>query len=632
MKHRNPVLLTLLAATVLAASPALGLDAVEVAPAKGGVRLVVNGRLITLFRTPNGGLSPEERAKLAAGRLEDLLPDGLAPEDIEARQRGEGWGVYARGGLLMIATPEEAKLRHEEPEVTARRWAANLKAALGGAGETATQVAKALGSTLRAKSKAAKGKRVKRPVRAAKATRAPTLGVTDFSVAVPVGETRTVGLKGTAQGPINVSGSNEFAAGKPVPGKGAIEVRGLVAGKATLWVERQGKSVAFDVWVKKHAGRVREASAAQVTGTEVPSSLVRKMAAEHILDGIEREPGAVVRVAGPPQGARALSRGESTEVRYPVTISGEGFFTVKTEATVRVKNVSLPAQETRTLLYSNNPESVRELGMLFEGAVEKEGTARLFYHHQNRMGRPFLFQIHLVNPNDEPAEVQLITADAGPILNTIQVGHRAAALYLAAEQSDLGVIATIPARGSRVLLSTELPNNLTVSGIYNLRTLSGGPLVLQVRAADELVKPRAETDRLAIARCEPDVYPTPEKDEQHTYSVGDNWTFIPIGRKAISSGDRKLLGNYGVMYNLNLQLKNPTDEVKTVRVMMAAEAGWARGAFLIDGKLVESPHLAPPAEAVLHTVTLQPQEQRVVKIQTIPAGGGFYPISLVVRP
>ena len=47
--------------------------------------------------------------------------------------------------------------------------------------------------------------------------------------------------------------------------------------------------------------------------------------------------------------------------------------------------------------------------------------------------------------------------------------------------------------------------------------------------------------------------------------------------------------------------------------------------------MIEAPQIAPPAEAVLWTTRLAPHESRKLNIQGIPAGGGFYPISIVVR-
>ncbi|MGV3719393.1 MAG: hypothetical protein ACO1SX_00670, partial [Actinomycetota bacterium] len=95
--------------------------------------------------------------------------------------------------------------------------------------------------------------------------------------------------------------------------------------------------------------------------------------------------------------------------------------------------------------------------------------------------------------------------------------------------------------------------------------------------------------------------------------------------------NRKLFGNYGVLYNITVSLSNPTDEAKTVRLMMSPEADWARGAFFIEGQLVEAPQVAPPAEATLWSAKLAPRERRTLRIQGIPVGGSAYPVSLVVR-
>jgi hypothetical protein len=86
-----------------------------------------------------------------------------------------------------------------------------------------------------------------------------------------------------------------------------------------------------------------------------------------------------------------------------------------------------------------------------------------------------------------------------------------------------------------------------------------------------------------------------------------------------------------VVYDLTVDVENPTEEDKTVKLVFSAEAGWVRGVFVIDGKLIESPELAPPGESVLWSVKLSPKEQKRVRIRTIPVGGSFYPASIVVR-
>ncbi|MCC2668424.1 MAG: hypothetical protein K0Q72_895 [Armatimonadetes bacterium] len=614
MVKRYSALAAVFALALALAASALAAPRVEVVSVKQGARLLVGGKLIALFRTPNGTLSPKGRADYAARRLTELLGDGVGAEDISVRSRGEDWGVYANGGLVMIATAEEAKERKQDPEAVARLWAANLKEALPGARAAAARPA--TGSS-----------RKNQP-------RLPKLALSDTSVAVPVDETRRVKVGGSASGPITATATGDPCAEVQVDaGTSEIVVRGQTPGKLILRIEREGADETLTIWVKKYAGRIAETPIAEVTGVVTPASLVRQVAEVRALQGVTTEPGAIVRLTGGPTGIRALPRGEAAQVEFPVTVTGENYLPLKTTARVTVRNVALPARETKVLLYSNDPESVREYGTLYQGLVDTEGPVRLMFHHQNRMGRTITFQVHLLNPNNEPVDVQVIPAEAGPILDTIQVGHRAAQKYLSALTSDVGYMLRVPAKGVRTVYSASMGNILTISGIYGFRILNGGPLVTEVTSSAAPTTPALTADLIDTARSEPHTYPNPQKAEAHEYVCGKPWTFIPLGRKAISGtrSNRKLFGNYGVLYNLTVTVSNPTDEAKTVRVLMAAEAGWARGVFLIDGQLVEAPQTAPPGEAALWSVKLAPQEQRTIRIQSIPVGGSAYPVSLVVR-
>lgn len=621
MRSRCTPPLLLAAVGVLLALPGWTAKSVEVHPVEGGARLTVNGKLITFFRASNGSLSAERRAEIAAERIEFQVDRGLKPGEVSYRKRPDGtWGVYAGGGLVMIATPEEAALRNVSMEATARLWAVNLKNALGG-----TRQASA--GKRRAKP------RPKAPAAAPAEGDVPvTLGVRVTDVAVPCGETRSVTVRGTAAGAIALRVQGDCVEARVVGGD-SVELRGLTPGKAVVRIARGGKETAFTAWVKKWAGAVAETPYAMVTGTTAPAEYVRKVVRDKALEGVRCEPGATVKIVGDPEGVKPLARGETALVRVPISIDGPSYLERRAWASVRVDNVALQPSPARVLLYSNDPESVREYGTLFEGLVEDAGPARLMFHHQNRMGRTFTFAVHLLNPNQTPVDVQIIEADAGPVLDTIQVGHRAAQRYMEATAHDRGYIITIPPRKARTVYQVRLPDRLTVSGLYNFRVLDGGPLVAQVSASPRPDLPEVTDDLVAAARSELDSYPFPQKDEEYRYAVGGTWTFIPLGRKPIlaKTPNKKLFGNYGVLYNLKVELANPTDEEKTVTVRLAAEAGWTRGVFVIDGKLVEAPQIAPPSEAVLWSVKLAPQEHRQVRIQGIPVGGSAYPVSLVVR-
>jgi hypothetical protein len=119
-----------------------------------------------------------------------------------------------------------------------------------------------------------------------------------------------------------------------------------------------------------------------------------------------------------------------------------------------------------------------------------------------------------------------------------------------------------------------------------------------------------------------------------SYRVGGAWTFITIGDQpavGIVDGDR-LQGSYGVMYDVSLELSNPTATPAQVQIMMEAAGGPARGALLVDGRLTEVAMIRKTEEAPVAVYPLAPGETRTVRISTMPQSGSNYPVRLVARP
>jgi hypothetical protein len=190
-------------------------------------------------------------------------------------------------------------------------------------------------------------------------------------------------------------------------------------------------------------------------------------------------------------------------------------------------------------------------------------------------------------------------------------------------------------------LIQRLPPAATASGLYTLRVLSNERVLVRVcaEASSSLeapgpgFEPQAASSGIPRLPLSPEVYPQPQKRIQASYTVGARWTFVNVGRKPLAGRDeeRQLAGNYGVFYDISLELANPTDRERTVQLLLSPAAGDARGVFVIDGRIVEAPPVAPPAEVVLARVRIKPAERRVLSIRTMPVGGSAYPVSLVVR-
>jgi len=164
------------------------------------------------------------------------------------------------------------------------------------------------------------------------------------------------------------------------------------------------------------------------------------------------------------------------------------------------------------------------------------------------------------------------------------------------------------------------------------------PADLRVRCY--LSPPRSERTPYPIKTYSPSpfpgkwLYPNPARELRAHYIVGREWAFITIGDQAAAGlleGDR-LAGNYGIIYNILLELTNPTAEDVPVVILLEPAGGPARGFLLIDGKAVEAAVLSRDSEAELARYVLAPGEYRRVWIETTPQSGSNYPVRLVARP
>jgi hypothetical protein len=128
-------------------------------------------------------------------------------------------------------------------------------------------------------------------------------------------------------------------------------------------------------------------------------------------------------------------------------------------------------------------------------------------------------------------------------------------------------------------------------------------------------------------------YPEPVRKLTEEYSADGRWLFIRVGKHAIpdSASERVLDGNYGVLYDINLTLSNPTSDTKNVKVMFDPTAGIAGVASIIDGQFYGKSHVVGTRELPLASFRLSPGERRQVRVNTMPLAGSNYPATIVVR-
>jgi hypothetical protein len=580
--------------------------------------LVVNGISVVRYRQSRGGMSPVMRAQSASVTLQLAVENDLKPSQVTVDSSDpDAPTVKAAGEIIATAMAEKVTAKRkrtrerlqraarEDAKDQAQRWAANVRRALN----------------------------------------AMPLTVEGIGQIVPVGEKRTLRIRGIARGPISVYNADGVKkAGAAVDAvKGVITLTGIEPGRETLYIEREGAVKPVSVIVQPYAGQVEVPATVIVTGTVTPAEIISRFAILSASAAARPLPGARLEVRTDKVVTQPLKYGQAQTIVVPIQMTGVDMLPVIRKVHVSVVNRPVTKTPANTLLYSNNPEKVKEPATLFVGRVNSTmgAVTRLLYHHQSDTAKNLMFTAELVNDGDQPARVQLIGGDAGPERDTVWVGYRAASDFVSAHENVVGVILEVPAKSRVPLSSVRLPAGLTISGLMELRLVSGPAPLVRVKTdnwdgtalATYVPLPMNEA---AIAAAHSDhIYANPTKKVAGEYTVGGAWTFMKFGRvplSAVSGSETVLHGNYGVFYEIDVKMQNPTDKASTARVVFEPSAGMAGGVFLIGDKRVEIPRTDMPTETTLATYTLAPGETRDVRIRTMPVSGSNYPATIIVRP
>lgn len=561
--------------------------------------VAINGRPAVRFQASNGSLSPAERAQITAGRLQALAAQGIDPYRVVAKgDRGQA-RVMAGETLICIATAADARAGRTTADALAASWATNIRTLL----------------------------------------LMPPVALGARELLVPLGENRRVDVGGAAIGPIYVRVDNPEVAAAAAGADGRyVQVSGKQVGNTSIEVVVEGERAFLPVMVRKYAGAAPLLVTASVTGNPCPASFVTHAARQAVVHSTVAEPGARVEVGAVEGTDGPLAPDQKRTLKVGVRVSGEGYIPFATQAVVEVANVQMPRETVDQLFYSNDPERLLKYQTLFAGRVEPNVPTRLLYHHQNMIGKRVHLIVEVINPNAYPASLRVIKGISSPHIDTVMVGHVAGLAFLRDYQHNVSIIEPIPPESRLVLVSDMLNHQQTASGILQVRAMDGGPVYLRVTAAEPhvdnvVVGTIAPAPSMMALQLSDHIYPSPSKMLEAAYRVGERWAFIPIGRHALddTAAQKKLYGNYGVTYDVNLQIENPTSAKKKVSVLFEASAGLASGVFLIDGKFVMAKYAKPPNEVPLASYDLSPGESRTVRIVTVPLAGSNYPATLVVR-
>ncbi len=584
--------------------------------------LTINETPAASIHTSAGGYTPPQRAAVAAERLLSLLQGGLVPQELAAQADAKPqWEVAARGGPLLMATPQEAAAHGMTPKALAQSWVRTMRLLLA----------------------------------------EPPLTLSASSLVVPLGETRTVRVGGAVL-PQDVrvqDDSGAVGAALYDPARRTLTVSGRATGRDVVAVSPApgvgGAPLTLPVTVLPYAGRVAPAVSVEVTGDPAPPRVVEQAAYLGLTHALSLEDGAQVSLGALPILKSPLALGAQTAATFPLRLSGSGLLPVTGSAVVTVVNGSVPPLAPSLLFYSNNPEQVRRVQTLFSGDIAGQESVRLDFHHQNMSGELLGFHVDLWNDGDAPASVQVIAGLALPGGDTVQVGRRAGAAFLQNLNGNIGLVLTVPPHGGLPLVTQRFAPGLTLSGLMQIQGLSDVPLRLTVRSTADtdaltaplwrvymagdggsaLAAPSAEAAPPPMSPTTSEIFVAPHLTPTGRYTVDGRWAFIPLGDKDAlhdHDGGSRLFGNYGADYDIGMTLVNPTAAPRTVGLFFAPGAGPAAAIFQVDnGPIQEYDPLVPPDERQLAQETLAAGETRVVHLRTILLNGSAYPAQIVAH-
>lgn len=426
-------------------------------------------------------------------------------------------------------------------------------------------------------------------------------------------------------------------------------LRGLAQGRSVVRATCGAAECSVEVSVLKRAGRIVRPPEITLFGNGVPVSQFRRVLQETLIASADIEPGAAVtwettppltdlRVSATPPVVKSF--------QVPVEISGPYLLTTRETLTLPVEFKAFPPTKPSALWVSNEPETIRTLGMLYGQILKANQSVRFLFHHKNGLSSPCDVAVEIVNPSEESAGIAVMESSAGPSNDEIHVGHVACINYLRQRSSGSGYLLNVPGKAWCRAATFSMKPGSIVSGLWELTNCGNADLYFQCSAV-----PRDFGQILTgiggfslPGEASPHTYPETERAVEVRHEVGKGWTFITLGLDATKSADgtRSLAGNYGIMHRVNLTLANPLPDPAKVVIAFSPSGGVARATFIFDNATVQSatrnfqwievPTCKPPNDYVLQQLDLPPRSEQTLSFTTMPESGSNYPVRIVVRP
>ncbi len=551
------------------------------------------GQTVLRWRAPDALSQVTALAK----RLNTLLWQGTPAEAIAVIKIPSGYAVTVKGEPLLTVTHPIARANNSDPKSLAEQWAQRLREVF----------------------------------------RWRWLAVPMKELVLAVNEEITVPLLGNAEGLVQVEAlPPEPLRWKVGPDGQSLVVRGVDVGAGVLRIVKGTTGLRLPYRVLYRAATWKNAPVAWVRGARVSAAMVREAVENAVMTALDTQPGA--RWTLLPVGDNLPFFTPEVPTRWRIQAMGEQLLPLDEVVSVPLRSFPQSLGEADLLVISNEPETFREFRVLARGILTPGQTTRFMLHHRNGMNRTAWLVLELRNTEDHWVPLLVRFGHGIPQESELRCGHDATASFLQSLMDDSAIRISLPPQSAYRLLRFGLQPNHTASALVEIRleevagvgyqvvALPVAPLKIEWLTGTQLVEALVSTP-------DPPPYPKPLRLIEETHKAGKQWTFISIGRFGLQHPlkGRTLRGNYGVLYRITIKFVNPTDRSWQAQIAVEPTGGVLRGAFVVDGRLVELPLLRPYEERVIHSFPLAPQQTRTVQVFTIPSAGSFYPVQLIAR-
>lgn len=292
------------------------------------------------------------------------------------------------------------------------------------------------------------------------------------------------------------------------------------------------------------------------------------------------------------------------------------------------------------LIVSNEPESLKAPGLIFDGPVLGQGL-RVMYHHRNISSDTFSYVILLSNLDGNVARVRVSRGEGGPSEDIVYSGHKAAFQYLNHFVTG-GQEMVLEPHSTKSLVVHALKPGLTTSGLVSVEKLTSSNLSAKLAVLDQSQGYLTGFSDLSDLKStfKSRYFQDSFREIIRDFDVRDRVELISIGGPpyVVDEGRGYVMkGNYGVMYAVSLRLMNPLGDARKVRLlfMPAKFESVDRGVMYKNGVVTETGMVVGKGNRfqaeMIDEITLSAGESRLIQWLMFPQAGCFYPVDILVK-